>query len=237
LGNGATCVHGLAADQVYMLDALLAAYEVSGQSRELARAEEIAQVIFKQFKDPEGAVIGNAKPAEATTVAEQWLDGVEAYYDGEMPSVQGIAARDFAILDALAPDHNYGQSSATLLAHAPVSVGAALILATIGRAIAERAHGYSLVVIDGSPCDSLTLPLLNAAQSAYRPGKVLAWLDPSQSSPGIGPLAAAQLLAHDSEVRDAFAFVCTANICTDRVTTPKELKDLIYSFGLPKAGS
>ena len=237
LGNGRTCVHGFPADQVYMLDALLAAYEVSGQSRELARAEEIAQVIVKQFKDPEGTVIRNAKVAEGTTVAEQWLDGVEGYYDGEMPSVQGIAARDFAILDALAPDHNYNQSSDALLAHAPVSIGAALILATIGRAIAERAHGYSLVVIDGSPGDRLTLPLLNAAQSAYRPGKVLAWLDPSQASPGIGPLAAAQLIARDSELRDAFAFVCTANVCTARVTTPKELKDLINSFGLPKAGS
>lgn len=234
LGNGGNCVHGLAADQVYMLDALLAAYEVSGQSRELARAEEIAQVILKQFKDPDGTVIRNAKATEDATVAERWLDGVESYYDGEMPSVQGIAARDFAVLDALAPDHSYDQSSTALLAHAPVSVGAALIVATVGRAIAERAHGYSLVVIDGSPNDSLTLPLLGAAQSAYRPGKVVAWLDPSQSSPGIGPLAAAQLIARDSEFHGAFAFVCTTNICTDRVTTPKELKDLINSFGLPK---
>ncbi len=237
LRNGGTCVHGLAADQVYMLDALLAAYEVSGQSRELARAEEIAQVILKQFKDPESAGIRNARPAQSTTVAERWLDGVEAYFDGEMPSVQGIAARDFAILDALAPDHNYDQASAALLAHAPVSVGAALILATVGRAIVEREYGDALVVIDGSPNDSLTLPLLNAAQSAYRPGKVLAWLDPSQSSPGIGPLAASQLIVRDSELRDAFAFVCTTNVCTDRVTTPKELKDLINTFGLPHSGS
>jgi len=89
-------------------------------------------------------------------------------------------------------------------------------------------------MVDGSPADSMTLPLLNAAQGAYRPGKVLAWLDPSQSGPGIGPLAAAQLLAPDADRRDAFAFVCTATVCTDRVSTPKELIDLINTFGLPK---
>jgi uncharacterized protein len=230
------CVHGLAADQVYMLDALLAAYQVSGQSRELARAEEIAQVILKQFSDPESGLLRNTKAPESASVAARWLGGVESYFDGEMPSLQGVAARDFAILDALAPDHKYDQNSAALLAHAPVSAGAALMLATVGRAIAERIHGEALVVVDGAPSDASTLPLLDAAQAAYRPGRVLAWLDPSQSNPGIGPLAASQLLAPDLERHDAFAFVCTTNVCTDRVTTPKELTGLINSFALPKAG-
>ena len=161
---------------------------------------------------------------------------MESYYDGEMPAIQGIAARDFAILDALAPDHGYQQQSAKLIEHAPVSVGAALMLATVGRAIAERIHGDALVVIDGAPSDPMTLPLLNAAQGVYRPGKVLAWLDPSQPNPGIGPLAAAQLLAPDPERSDAFAFVCTADVCTDRVSTPRDLSALINSFGLPKPG-
>ena len=237
MGKGGSCVHGLAADQVYMLDALLSAYQVSGQSRELARAGETAEVILKDFRDTENGVIKNAKAPENDTAAGRWLDGVEAYYDGETPSLQGVAARDFAILDALAPDRGYGQQSAALLAHAPVSVGAALMMATVGRAIAERVHGDVLVVVDGSPNDAETLPLLNAAQSTYRPGKVLAWLDPSQANPGIGPLAASQLLAPDPERRDAFAFVCTANVCTDRVSTPKELAGLINNFGLPKPGN
>ncbi|HKD68994.1 MAG TPA: thioredoxin domain-containing protein [Candidatus Binataceae bacterium] len=234
-GKAGSCVHGLAADQVYMLNALLAAYQVSGQSRELKRAEEIAQIILKDFCDSQSGAIRNAGRAdEQETAAGRWLDGVESYFDGEVPSVQGVAARDFAILDALAPDHGYDQKSTALLAHAPVSVGAALMLATVGRAIAERMHGYALLVVDGSPGDAATLPLLNAAQSAYRPGKVLAWIDP-QSNPGIGPLAAAQLLAPDPDLHDAFAFVCAGNVCTARVTTPKELTALIDSFGLPKA--
>jgi hypothetical protein len=237
VGKGDSCVHGLAADQIYMLDALLAAYQVSGQSRELSRAGAIAQVILKQFRDPDNGVIRNAKAPENETAAGRWLDGVEAYYDGETPSVQGVAARDFAILDALAPDHGYGQQSTALLSHAPVSVGAALMMATVGRAIAERVHGDVLVVVDGSPNDGQTLPLLNAAQSTYRPGKVLAWLDPSQANPGIGPLAASQLLAPDPDLHDAFAFVCTANVCTDRVSTPKELSGLINTFGLPTASN
>ena len=233
VGKGGSCVHGLAADQVYILDALLAAYQVSGQSRELARAGEAAQVILKEFRDAENGVIKNAKAPENDTAAGRWLDGVEAYFDGETPSVQGVAARDFAIFNALAPDHGFDQQSAALLGHAPVSIGAALMMATVGRAIAERVHGDVLVVVDGSPNDGLTLPLLNAAQSTYRPGKVLAWLDPSQSSPGIGPLAASQLLAPDSERHDAFAFVCTANVCTDRVSTPKELSGLINTSACP----
>jgi uncharacterized protein YyaL (SSP411 family) len=99
-------------------------------------------------------------------------------------------------------------------------------------------HGNVLVVVDGSPNDKMTLPLLNAAHGAYRPGKVLAWLDPSEHSPGIGPLAAAQLLAPDpDDGPDAFAFVCTRNVCTDRVSTPQELSALISTFGLPKPSS
>jgi uncharacterized protein len=235
LRNGGSCVHGLAADQVYMLNALLSAYQVSGQSRELTRADEIGDVIIKRFIDPESGALRNEKPAESSPAAAKWLGGVEVYYDGEMPSVQGVAARDFAILDALAPDRKYDQTAALLLAHAPVSAGAALMLATVGRAIAERMHGDALVVIDGSPNDRLTLPLLSAAQSAYRPGKVLAWLEPSQAYPGIGPLAASQLMARDSERRDAFAFVCAGNVCTDRVSTPKELTELIRTFGLTRA--
>ncbi|HXR35144.1 MAG TPA: thioredoxin domain-containing protein [Candidatus Binataceae bacterium] len=235
--DGSSCVHGLAADQVYMLDALLAAYQVSGQSRELTRAQAIAQVIAKQFTDPESGLIRNAKAPEEATVAARWLSGAEAYFDGEMPSVQGVAARDFATLDALAPDQKYDETAAALLAHAPVSVGGALMLATVGRAIGSRLHAEALVVVDGSPADGLTLPLLGAAQATYRPGKVLAWIDPSQSNPGIGPLAASQLLARDSEKRDAFAFVCTVNVCTDRVSSPQALTELINSFGLPKPGS
>jgi len=50
-------------------------------------------------------------------------------------------------------------------------------------------------------------------------------------------VAAAQLLARDSEKRDAFAFVCTANVCTDRVSSPQDLTGLITTFGLPKPGS
>jgi hypothetical protein len=50
-------------------------------------------------------------------------------------------------------------------------------------------------------------------------------------------LAASQLLAPDPERHDAFAFVCTANVCTDRVSTPKELSGLINTFGLPKPGN
>jgi uncharacterized protein len=233
LRSTASCLHGLAADQVYMLDALLAAYQVSGQSRELAHAQEIAQVIRKDFRDPEAGVIRNSPAPESSLVAARWLDGAEVYYDGEMPSLQGVAARDFAILDALAPDHSYDQVAAALLAHAPISPGAALMLTTVGRAIANRIHGHALVVVDGSPNDAMTLPLLNAAQSAYRPGKVVAWLDPAQGNPGIGPLAASQLLAPDEELHDAFAFVCTKNVCTDRVTSPKDLVGLINRFGLP----
>jgi uncharacterized protein YyaL (SSP411 family) len=232
IGKNGSCVHGLVADQVYMLNALLAAYQVSGQSRELAHAEQIAQVIVKDFRDPESGVLRNARELEDDTAASRWLNGAEAYFDGEMPSVQGMAARDFEVLDALAPDRGYDQQSAALLAHAPVSVGAALMLATIGRGIAERMHGEALVVVDGSPNDALTLPMLNAAQSVYRPGKVVAWLDPSQLSPGIGPLAATQLIAPDADRHDAFAFVCTTKVCTDRVEKPKELGDLINTFGL-----
>jgi uncharacterized protein YyaL (SSP411 family) len=228
LTAGASCVAGLPADQVYMFNALLAAYQVSGQSRELRRAQEVARIILKKFYDPQSQVIREAKPIEG---AAGWLDGVEAYYDGEMPSVQGVCARDFAMLDALAPDHGYKQQSAELLSHAPVSVGAALMLATVGRAFAERIHGEALVVVDGSPTDKLTLPLLNAAQSTYRPGKVLAWIDPSQANPGIGPMAAAQLLAPGPQPQ-AFAFVCAGNGCTRRVTTPKDLSALIKTFGL-----
>jgi uncharacterized protein YyaL (SSP411 family) len=226
---GASCVPGFPADQVYMLNALLAAYQVSGQSRELKRAQEVAQIIVTKFYDPETGVIRNTKPIEG---APGWLDGVEAYYDGEMPSVQGVAARDFAMLDALAPDHGYQRQAAQLLSHAPVSVGAALMLATVGRAIAERIHGDALVVVDGAPGDPMTLPLLNAAQTTYRPGKVLAWLDPSQTNPGIGPLAAAQLLVADPQPQKAFAFVCTADVCTSRVSAPTDLSALINTFGL-----
>jgi uncharacterized protein YyaL (SSP411 family) len=147
-----------------------------------------------------------------------------------------VAARDFTILDTLAPDQKYGETASALLAHAPVSVGGALMLATVGRAIGSRVHGQALVVVDGSPADGMTLPLLAAAQASYRPGKVLAWLDPSQPNPGIGPLAASQLLARDPDRHDAFAFVCTGNVCTDRVTTPHDLTGLITSFGLPKSG-
>jgi len=74
--------------------------------------------------DPESGLIRNAKAPDNATVAVRWLGG-EAYFDGEMPSVQGIAARDFAILDALAPDHKYDETAAALLSHAPVSVGGA----------------------------------------------------------------------------------------------------------------
>lgn len=210
-----SAVQGLAADQVYLLDALLDAYQNSGQPRYLSQARELAGIVERNFLS--NGLVVNHEPASQAAVLGDWRGGSAAYYDGETPSLQGVVARDFMVMGILARDQQEVALSSRLLANVPISARAGMMLATVGRALAERGHGQALVQVDGGPANPQTQSMLQAAEAVYRPGKILMPMDGATGARDPGAVSAR---------------VCAGNSCSSPVDQAKELEDAIRNFGL-----
>ncbi|HLH75675.1 MAG TPA: DUF255 domain-containing protein [Candidatus Binataceae bacterium] len=210
-----SAVQGLGADQIYLLDALLDGYQDSGQPRYLSQARELAQVIARNFVS--NGLVVNHEPESQAAVLGDWRGGSAAYYDGETPSLQGVLARDLVVLGVLSRDQQAVALGTRLLGDVPISARAGMMLATVGRALAERGHGDALVQVAGGPADPRTQSMLAAAEAVYRPGKILMPMDGAT-----GP--------HDRGT--VSARVCAGTSCSSSMDQTKELEDAIRNFGL-----
>ena len=106
LDRGKPSVPGLAADQVYMMSALLDGYQASGDRKYLEHASSLGALVFESFRDPASGMLKNRAPATPGTVLTQATPMAQVFYDDPTPAIQAVAAEAFQTLAALTSNSN-----------------------------------------------------------------------------------------------------------------------------------
>ena len=147
---------GLAADQVYMLDAMIDAYQFSADEKYLVEARKLVAIIVKNFRADGSSLLVNRESEDASTVLAQSQASGQVFFDMSMPSVQATMAIATAKLALITGDDSYSKIANELMASAPAMAGSMLSnsVATVGLALEYRANGEATVAIVGPHGDA-----------------------------------------------------------------------------------
>jgi hypothetical protein len=231
--DGNAQVTGLAADQVYLLNALIDAYQFSAEEKYLAEAQKLAATILKNFRVEGSSLLVNRNAEDANTVVGQASASSQIFFDMPTPSVQATMAIAEAKLALISGDDNYSRVASELIASAPAMAGSMLstVVATVGLALENRANGEATVAIVGPDGDARGAALWRMALASYRPGKIVMRIGSDRGDAAMP--AAARAMSESSAAKNApLAFVCAGTACATPVGTPAKLALVIRTFGV-----
>jgi uncharacterized protein YyaL (SSP411 family) len=230
--DGRAQVPGLVADQVYMLDALLDAYQFSADAKYLAEARTLAAIVVKKFRADSSGLLVNRDSQDAGTVIAHSAASGQVFFDAPTPSVQATAAIAMAKLALLNGDESDSRVANELMASAPAIAGSMMSnsVATVGMAMEYRANGDATVVVVGPRGDARAAALWRMALASYRPGKVVTI---GSNRDGTAMPAAMRAMFESSSAKGVpLAFVCAGTACATPVGTPAKLATVIRRFGV-----
>ena len=236
LDRGKASVPGLVGDQVYMMAAMLDAYQASGDRKYLERAASLGALIFADFRDPATGLLKNRVPQIVGTVLNGAAPGAQVFYDDPTPAVQASAAQAFAELGAMTSDRRDAANAAQLLNPAAALVGGygGPNNGALGLALEMQSHGDAVVAIAGPASDSRTAELLRAARAAYRPGKVVIPPASSGSAAAQLPEVMKAMVAAAAQRKVPLAFVCAGTACANPAASADALARTIHDFGVSR---
>ncbi len=231
--DGRAQVPGLVADQVYLLDALIDAYQFSADDKYLAEGRTLAEIILKKFRADSSGLLANRDTEDAGTVIAQSAASGQVFFDAPTPSVQATGAIAMAKLALLTGEDSYSKAANELMASAPAMAGSMMSnsLATVGMALEYRANGDATVVVVGPHGDARAAALWKMALAGYRPGKVMMRVGSVRG--GAAMPAAARAMFESSAAKGVpLAFVCAGTACATPIGTPAKLATVIRKFGV-----
>jgi uncharacterized protein YyaL (SSP411 family) len=214
-------IGGLVVDQVYMLNAFLAAYQSSGSSWFLDRTKEAADLLISKFLDRKSGLLRDHGPSEEGTVLKEAAAGTHMFYDDlQTPSVQALAAQDLYSVSELLSDDRYRQLSYILFAPAPTSINpeAGPLAGTFGAALEQQANGDAVVAILGNSSDPTVDALLRVARTTYRPSKLVIPVDIAKGQKV--PKLAEPMFRAVKSPSAPMAFLCAGKACATPVSKP-----------------
>jgi len=231
--DGNAQVAGLVADQVYLLNALIDAYQFSADEKYRAEARKLVAVILKNFRADRSSLLVNRDTEDASTVIGQGSASPLVFLDTPTPSVQATMAIATLKLALVTGDDTYLKAANELLASAPSAAGSMLSnsVATVGLALEYRANGGATVVIVGPHGEARAAALWRMALASYRPGKVVMRIG-SGSAVAAMPPAARAMFESSAGKGVPLAFVCAGTACATPVETPAKLAKIIKTFGV-----
>jgi uncharacterized protein len=237
--RGQASVPGVAADQVYLANALLDAYQATGDEKYLDQARALAAIVVKSYRDPKSGLIRDRDVALAGTVVAREAGDAHALYDDPTPSVQASAAVLMMKLAAITSDPADTKLAAQLLAPAVAMANDAsgASLGTLALALARETRGDTDIAIVGGTDDRAARALLKTALSTYRPGKIVIQLDRAQARAGRMPPAMAAMYQAAQNASGPLAFVCAGTACANPARTPAQLEHTLGTFGVARPGA
>jgi uncharacterized protein YyaL (SSP411 family) len=232
--DGRAQVAGLAADQVYLLNALVDAYQFSADEKYLAEARKLAAIIVKNFRANDSNLLINRDTEHASTVIAQSSASAQVFFDMPTPSVQATMAIATAKLALITGDDSYSKIANELMASAPAMAGSMLstVVATTGLSLDYRANGDATVAIAGTNDDARAAALWRMALASYRPGKIVIRIGSDRGASALMPAAARAMFDSSSAKNVPLAFVCAGTACATPVGTPAKLAQVIRKFGV-----
>jgi len=227
LVDGTPRIEGLLEDQVFIMAALLDAYEITGTRFYFERALELMEITVRRFWDEkEGGFFDAAmdladRHGSLTTQRKP-------FQDSPTPAANAVAAQVLDRLDGLADRQDFGEKAeATLALFAPKAGQYGLFAATYGLALLHHLRAAVDVVVVGRADDDRTMNLLRAAYETPRAGKRVFAFEPGTVQARDLPAGLAATLPELPFDGVPVALVCQGSVCHPPVQTPVALRELL----------
>ncbi|MGO9270022.1 MAG: thioredoxin domain-containing protein [Terriglobia bacterium] len=225
--DGSAQIEGLLDDQVFMIIALLDAYEVTGRRAYYDRALDLLETTVRRFWDEEaGGFFDTAKDLSD----RQGVLSVtrKSFQDSPTPagnSVAILALDRFASLADRADFRERARIALDLFAAKAPEYG--IFAAAYGLALVNHLRPPLDTVVIGAAEDGRTRDLLTAAYRAPRAGQRVFSFQPSQVKAGDLPKGFAATLPHLPLDEEPVALVCSGASCRPPVRTPAALIEML----------
>jgi len=231
--EGTVQIEGLLDDQVFMIVALLDAYEVTGRQAYYARALNLLETAVHRFWDEEGG--GFFDTAKDLTDRKGALSVTrKSFQDSPTPAGNPVAIIALDRLASLAGRADFREKAKiTLDLFAAKAADYGIFAATYGIALVNHMRLPLDVVVIGPAADARTRELVTVAYRAPRAGKRVFSFRSSQVEAGDLPPGFSQTLPHLSLDSGPVALVCSGASCQPPVRTPAELIETLRSAGVP----
>jgi uncharacterized protein YyaL (SSP411 family) len=228
LVDGTPRIEGLLEDQVFIIAALLDAYEITGTPLYFDRALELMDTTVRRFWDEkDGGFFDTAKDLadrHGSLATER-----KPFQDSPTPAPNAVAAMVLDRLDGLADRENFGEKAeATLALFASKGAQYGLFAATYGLALLHHLRAGTDVVIVGSAEDDRTAKLLRAAYDVPRAGKRVFTFSPEAVQARNLPTGMAATLPALPFDGLPLVLVCKGSACYAPVQTPEALRELLF---------
>ena len=213
---------GMLDDQVFMVHALLGAFELTADKRYLQHAEQTMKLCLQHCWDDEnGGFFDRPRGAPAL------IAGVDLprkpFQDSPTPGANPVAAMALDRLYGYTLDEMYrDKARRTLDAFAGVAENFGLSASTYGLAVLLHTRHPVEVVIVGARDDARTRALARAAHQKFRFGKAVLQYEPQEVSAQQLPAGLAATLPHVGGGAPV-ALVCGNGACQPPVSEPDEL--------------
>jgi hypothetical protein len=227
LVNGQPRVEGLLDDQVFMVAALLDAYEVTGARVYFDRALELMRITLRRFWDDNTGGFFDAARDLNDRLGNLTMSR-KPFQDSPTPAGNSVAV---LVLDRLAslagrPDFRE-KAEETLALFASKAVECVLFASTYGLALLHHLEPPVEVVVIGEAKDGRTAELLTIAYQVPRAGKRVLAFDSGVVKNGELPPGLAATLPNLPLAGSPLALVCTGSSCQPPVNTAEELKEVL----------
>jgi uncharacterized protein YyaL (SSP411 family) len=220
-------VGGILDDQVQLASAFIDAFEITGETVWLERAESLMTHVVGSY----GVESGGLRDALIAATEPKYLSQeIQPVQDSPTPSPIGVAAIVMSRLAALTGREEWRahrdrilEPVAGRLTH--LAVFGATMLRAVDWAVRPLCH---VVVVGGEEAR----PLVATVRRVYRPRKVLTWM---RDGSGAAHLPEAMRAMLDGTTPRAY--VCYGNTCAPPVGTQAELETTLRTFGVGPKGT
>jgi hypothetical protein len=227
LVDGAPRVEGLLEDQIFIVAALLDAFEITGTYFYYHRAVELMEITLRRFWDQKAGGFFDT----AQDLADRHGSLViprKPFQDSPTPAANSVAALVLDRLDALADREDFGEKAeATLGLFASKAGQYGLFAATYGVALLRHLRAPVDVVVVGREDDPRATELLRAAYATPRGGMRVFAFPPAVVQDRALPAGLATTLPHLPFDGAPVALVCEGSTCHPPVQTPTALRGLL----------
>jgi hypothetical protein len=211
-------------DQVQMAQALLDAYETTAEARYLLAAQDLAEVILRDFADPNGGFFD-----VPVTRGDPSLETPQKpVQDAPTPAANAVAAAVLLRLSRMLDVARYRDAALRVLElYAPGVAAHGLFASSLFLALDEALEEPAHVTIVGAAADARTRTLHEAALHAYRPGKIISLHESLDGPIPLPPVVRAMVTA----AAEPRAYVCAGTACAPPTGDPEALAETIRTFG------
>jgi uncharacterized protein YyaL (SSP411 family) len=219
-------VSGILDDQVMTAQAAVDAFEATGESHWLQRAEALMAHVMSDYRAESGGLLDTPRDRGGEGFLAQEITPIQ---DSPTPSGNGVAGIVLARLAEHTGNAEWRAYGADVLeTFAGTAPQLAIFGATLARAIDWAVLPATHVVIVGDD-DGETAVLRRVARRVYRPRKVVRWLRPG--APATHLPAPLQAMLDDQAPR---AYVCAGTQCAAPVADAAALAETLTSFGVTR---